>query len=106
MFQQKKRVDDLVPWLEGSTYALLEGVRKWEAREEDLEYEGDHALYEKWLTAQKEQVWDATKDWMEAKQLHKSLCHHYYLLCALTPHDSMTEELFLLREPSMDHSTT
>ena len=106
MFRQKKEMENLVPWLEESTYALMQGMRRWEARDEDLEFAGDHLLYKRWLTTQRERVCNATQDWVKAKQLHKSLCHHYYLLCAMTPHESMTEELFLLQEPSVEHSTT
>ena len=104
VFRAKKRVEDLLPTLEESTFALVKGVQAWVNREVDLEEPGDEELYDEWLEAQQDQVYDITEEWVEAKQVYKCLCHHYYLLCALTPHNAMTEELFLLREPWTDHS--
>ena len=101
IFRQKVEMECLVPWLEESTYALMHGTQRWEARDRGLELAGDQRLYNKWLASQQKRVCNATQDWVKAKQLHKSLCHHYYLLCALTPHETMIEELLLQEEPDM-----
>ena len=101
IFRQKVEMEVREDWLEESTYALMHGTQRWEARERGLELAGDQRLCNKWLTSQQERVCNATQDWVKAKQLYKSLCHHYYLLCALTPHETMIEELLLQEEPDV-----
>jgi hypothetical protein len=101
IFRQKVEMEVREDWLEESTYALMHGTQRWEARERSLELAGDQRLYNKWLASQQERVCNATQDWVKTKQLYKSLCHHYYLTCALTPHETMIEELLLQEEPDV-----
>ena len=51
MFRQKEEMECLVPWLEESTYALMQGMQRWGARDGGLELAGDRLLCNKWLAS-------------------------------------------------------